>query len=249
MILELKYDVEPNVKRNSLRVSKGESTDAKSDKKESNMPLSNYRPANRLRIAQRPGLALRNRNVLGPQNTSNQFGWMGPALTQLANTKRTALSLVQGNNVMIVQAFPLVLAYSSPMDLLGAARIATAGKGEKVTAQTTHTAVADLDLTLTGTIAFGVKVRVTDSPLNFRFGAYRIQLLNGATVVSEVIVQANKMPAEVILLAISNTGGQATVVGITNPIVRFPFTNSAVTTTLVCWAETLNMRDVGEVVR
>lgn len=181
------------------------------------------------------------------------MGWLKNTLNAMAKNKRWAASLVNGNVLFVAQSYPLILATAGYSDLLGAAKIACAGNGIKAYANGTHAGNADLDLALSSPSSrvFGVKVRLSDSPLNFKYGSYRIQVGTGTgqsfAAQSEVVVQATKLPAEVVILTVSNTGGQATVIGTDNPTVRIPYANSAVASTLACWAETLNMRDIGDI--
>lgn len=186
-------------------------------------------------------------NVLAQKNMKYKYGWLGPVLNQLGNTKRWALARHPENQAYIVGNFPLLTVYNSPQELLNACRIAVQGSAAKIFAQAPWAGV-DLVQTLTGTKVFGVKVRITNSFLNFRYGAYNVRLLDGATLLGQVVVLASHIPVDIVILATNNAAGQATVVPITNPVVTFlAAENTALVTNDQIYAESLNMRDIGDI--
>jgi len=192
------------------------------------------------------------RNTLGPADLgAAQFGYLGPVLTKMANSRRWAVVTSDANQVIVQQAYPLQLLQTTPIDLLNAARIAAQGSAVKAY-ESAFMPAAGADLTINlGTVrSFGVRVRISDSPLEFKFGSYNVKVKDGATVLGEIEVLANKLPAEVIILGISNAGGQATCTTIVNPQVVVAGSangSSTVTASTTVWAETLNLRDVGTV--
>lgn len=190
-------------------------------------------------------------NRIGASKDESVFGYMGKVLTKMANTRRWAVASVDSNGIVINQAYPLQLLQQTPTDLLNAVRIASQGSAVKAYAQSLMPAAgADLTLNLGSVRSFGVRVRITDSPLNFKFGAYQVQLLDGASLLGEIVVVAAKLPAEVFILGISNAGGQATATTIANPQVKVIGSangSATVSQSTSAWAETLNLRDIGVV--
>lgn len=193
-------------------------------------------------------------NVIGAAAPDAQFGYMGPVLTAMANTRRWAVVSRAENSVIINQAYPLQLLQQSPLELLNAVKIAAQGSAVKATQQSVMPAAgADLTLDLGSVKSFGVMVRLTDSPLNFKFGTYTVQLYDGATHLSTVYITGAKLPVEIYLLGISNAGGQATAASIQNPQVRIIGSAAAtdasatVSSSTYVFTQTLNMRDIGAV--
>jgi len=199
-------------------------------------------------------LASRVPNAIGAPAPDAAFGYMAPVLTAMANTRRWAVVSRSENSVIIDQNYPLQLLQQTPIELLNAVKIAAQGSAVKATAQAVMPAGgADLTLNLGSVKSFGVMVRLTDSPLNFKFGTYTVQLLDGATVLGQVYITGAKLPVEIYLLGISNAGGQATAASVLNPQVKV-FGSSAATapsatvsSSTYVFAQTLNMRDIGSV--
>lgn len=189
------------------------------------------------------------KNSLGSPQDSSSFGYLGAVFAKMANTRRWAVPTSDNNSVVINQSYPLQLLQSTPYELLTAARIAAQGSAVKAYAtESMPAAGADLTINLGSVRSFGARVRITDSVLEFKYGTYTVQLRDGATVLGEVVVIANELPAEVLLLGISNAGGQATCTTIINPqIVVSGSVNGSptVSESTSVWAETLNLRDVG----
>lgn len=191
-------------------------------------------------------------NMLGKADArSASFGYLAPVFTKLANTKRWAVPTSDNNTIVVNQSYPLQLLQSTPYELLTAARIAAQGSAVKAYETALMPAAgADLTIDLGSVRSFGVRVRITDSVLAFKYGTYTVQLLDNTTVMGEVVVIANELPAEVIILGISNAGGQATCTTIQNPQIKVIGSangSSTVTQSTSVWAETLNLRDVGVV--
>lgn len=193
-----------------------------------------------------------NPNIIGSAAATSSFGYLGPCLTRMANDRRWALPQLDENSVVVNQAYPLQLLQQTPLELLNAVRINAQGSSVKAYEQITMPAGgADATVNLGNVRCFGVRVRITDSPLQFKFGAYILTLRDGTTPIGEVAFLANKVPAEIIMLGISNAGGQATAATIANPqiVITGETNGSATTDTTVVWAETLNLRDLGTVAR
>jgi len=188
-------------------------------------------------------------NALGSPMDSSSFGYLGPVFAKMANTRRWAVPTSDNNSVVINQAYPLQLLQSTPYELLTAARIAA--QGSAIKAYVTASMPGDgsnLTINLGAVRSFGVRVRITDSVLSFKYGTYTVQIRDGSTVLGEAVVIASELPAEVLLLGISNAGGQATCTTVINPqVVVIGSDNGAPTVpdSTSVWAETLNLRDVG----
>lgn len=189
----------------------------------------------------------RQRNRLGAPINDSEFGWIGRALTKMGNTRRHVLSLNEDCGVIISQTYPLQLLTETPGALYNACVLATQGAGEKTIDREIWSA-GNLDLTLGTRRVFGVHIRITDSDLAFKRGTYTVQLLDNATVLSEAVFTPIRGVVDAIMLAIGNTGGMASVPGAAQPIVKIIAAGSdLVTTSTACFAETLNMRDLGVV--
>jgi hypothetical protein len=196
----------------------------------------------------RPIKQRRQRQIAVTKTPPGTVGWLAPVIDRLARDRRWALSLNKNNQLVVSDGYPLELMAASPSDIVSNARIATAGQTKKVQAQAVWPAVAaDTSLTLTGTTVFGVRIRITNSIQNFKFGTYNVQVLNGATIIADFNVQANQLPVDIIVLTISSGNGKASIVGVTNPIVKFlAATNPALVSGDVLYAESLNARDLGD---
>jgi len=196
-------------------------------------------------------LASRAGNQLGAAAKDATFGYLAPLLTAMANTRRWAVATRPENVVIVNQAYPVQLLAMNPVELLNNVRIAAQGSAVKAVAQNLMPAAgADLTLNLGNIKSFGVRVRITDSPLNFKFGAYTITLNDGASAIAQVYLLGSKLPADVVILGISNAGGQATVVPILNPqvVITGSASGSAtVSSSTNIFVETLNLRDLGVV--
>lgn len=192
-------------------------------------------------------------NVLGLADPSQaSFGYLGPVFSKMANTRRWVVPTSANNTIVVNQAYPLQLLQQTPGEILNAARIAAQGEATKAYENAIMPAAgADLTLDLGLVRSFGVRVRITDSVLAFKYGTYTVTLRDGAaTILGVAVVIANEVPAEIIMMGISSAGGQATVRTIQNPQVVIAGSasgSSTVTASTQVWAETLNLRDVGVV--
>lgn len=193
----------------------------------------------------------RAQNALGAAQNTASIGYLGPVITRMANDRRWALPQTDDNSVIVKQEYPLQLLPTTPDQLLVALRQNALGDAIKVYEQDNMPSDgSDLTVDLGNVRCFGVRVRLADSPLNFKFGAYYITLKDGTRSVAEVVLLATKVPADVILLGISNNGGQASPATIANPVVVISGSTagSATTATLDVFVESLNLRDLGDLV-
>jgi len=185
-------------------------------------------------------------NRIGASLDSASVGWLGPVLTRMANDRRYVVPQLDDNQVIITQGYPLQLLSTTPSDLLDAVRINTLGSAAKGIQTATMTS-ADSTLDCGQIRSFGVRVKISDSPLNFRFGYYNVVLKDGATTLASIYLSASKVPLDFVMLGIANNGGQATPLTIANPVVviQGSTNGSATTTTTFVAVETLNQRDLG----
>lgn len=194
-------------------------------------------------------------NRLGPAQGVATFGWLGPVLTVMGNGRRWAHSLTDANTILVDQAYPLLTIHKSPEELLSACRLAVQGSGTKFYLNGIMPAAgADLNLDLTAVRSFGVRVRISDSPTAFKFGSLLVELRDAAVVLARIVIQTNRLPADLVMFGISNVTGQASVIPIVNPRVFIPGSanatpNSTVSSSTFVFAETLNARDIGQISR
>lgn len=228
-------------------------------------------------------------NTLPLANSLTAFGWMGQAIGDMGNSAAWADSLNLDNELIIPSGFPLEAMATSPAALLNACLIACAGNGVKNYAALSVAAGTaaiggpggtlatnggqSIALQGTATQVFGARVRISNALTSFKFASYEIMLTSAATVTAGnttwatssvlgyVIVQVASLPVDVIILAITNTAGKATVIGTATPFVVLPFAINAsanpygsglinqggFVTGDVVYAETLNMRDIGNI--
>jgi len=199
-------------------------------------------------------------NVLGPASALTQFGWIGPAMATLGNSARWAISLNPDNEVIAGPGYPLETQAQTPGAIVNAAVIAVAGASGKTITTSTWPAVpaaTTLDLSANTTLAFGARVKISNSTTNFKFGSYELIFATGVTALSYVIVEVTSLPVDVVILAINNNAGKATIVGAVSPAVIFPYSAvpgaigninaGALVTGDFLYAETLNMRDIGNI--
>lgn len=222
------------------------------------MIMRDHRRARRMRDAL---VAKGSANRISPTESLTQFGWIGPALSVMGNTARWAYSLNPDNDVIAATGYPLETLATSPGSLVNQCEIAVAGdSGKTYSASAWPTTPAAVTLTLTANTAraFGAFVRISNSTTNFKYGTYEIQLATGTTVLSYVLVQVVSLPIELVILAISNNAGKATIIADTAPAIIFPYSVTAgapgnvnagsFVSGDVLYAETLNMRDIGNIV-
>lgn len=206
----------------------------------------------RRRVAQNTTRRIRRgapRNALGEAQNRAELGWLGRALTIMGQTRRHALSINPHSSVIVTQEYPLQLLPNTPGGVFNACVIATQGAGEKTTGRIIMPGViADQSITLGTRRVFGVHVKITDSQLNFKQGTYTVQLLDGATILSQAVVLCPQGQVDLVMLAIGNTGGMASIPGAAAPVVKFIAAGSDfVAGNTALFAETLNMRDLGVV--
>jgi hypothetical protein len=177
----------------------------------------------------------------------NKFGWLGPVIESLGNTKRWTISMNQANNVIVAPTFPLTTVHESPAAVLDACRIAVQGAGTKaLNSATVPSTPADTTFPL-ATRSFGARVRISNSPLNFKFGNYTVNITDtaGGGQIADVIAIANKMSVDFVVLFVSNVAGLASVIGTNGFTITYTLAGSSMAAGDVLYAESLNMRDLG----
>lgn len=167
----------------------------------------------------------------------------------MADERRYLHSFNLRNQMVVTNPFPLATLHERPNDFLNAARIAVAGNATKFLGKAAWPAVpADTSITLTGAVVFGLRIRVSNNINTFKFASYNIQILSGATVISDFDVQTNQLPLDVIALTVTSANGLASIIGVTTPIVRFLLaTNPGLASGDFLYCESLNMRDIGNI--
>jgi hypothetical protein len=179
---------------------------------------------------------------------------MSTILAVMASQSRFAMSLDPENSIFVGPTDPLMLSYPSVSQLLLACQLAVQGDATKVDNMALWPAQGvPTNLTVAAGLArvFGIRVRVSNSVLNFKFGTYRIQMVSAASgvpvVQSTVNVVVRKLPIDIIILSISNAAGIATVVPNEDPGVRLLAADNPalVPTSDVIYVEGLNQRDLG----
>jgi hypothetical protein len=179
-------------------------------------------------------------------NRKLEIGWLSAVLVEMADLRTPAYSMVPGNEVIIVQGYPLRTMHSTPEDLESACRTAVQGSGAKnVQVATFATPPVDLAVNHTAIKSFGVRVKLADSPLTFKYGIYHITLGEVGTALLAIQVRASRLPVDVIMLGVSNVGGQGSVISITSPRVTVTVLESTVTAASHLISESLNERDLG----
>jgi len=192
----------------------------------------------------------RAQNAIGPALDAASFGWLGPVLTRLSNERRWVLPQIEDNQVIIAQGYPLQMVQNTPESLLDAVRINALGSSVKsIATGFMPSGGGNLTLDLGTDRSFGVRIKITDSPLNFSFGYYKVDVQDGSTVLGSFYVTAAKVPVDLVVLGIANNGGQATPLTIANPKVTVYGATAgfATSTTTFIGVESLNQRDLGDV--
>lgn len=192
----------------------------------------------------------RSQNAIGPALDASSFGWLGPVLTRLSNERRWVLPQIEDNQVIIAQGYPLQMVQNTPESLLDAVRINALGSSSKsIITGFMPTGGANLTLDAGSVRSFGVRIKITDSPLNFSFGYYKVDIQDGSTVLGSIFVTAAKVPVDIVVLGIANNGGQATPLTIANPKITVYGATAGFATadTTFIGLETLNQRDLGDV--
>jgi hypothetical protein len=232
-----------------------------------------YRGVNRRARDVLPALQTTSGNALPAPSPLSQFGWIGQAIGDMGNTQRWADSDNTDNEIIAGGSYPLETLATSPAALLNASLIACAGQAQKnfgaITGLTTTATVATNSITLYSatvpTTVFGVRIRISNSLTNFKFATYELQLWNGVPTAlssltgaaSYIYITVASLPVDIIMLNIANAAGKATIIGNSAPVVLVPYSTTAgsagyvnagsVAITDVFYAETLNMRDIGNI--
>lgn len=147
------------------------------------------------------------------KNVDMSMGWLSKAFTQMGNARVWAVALSPGTTIIPVQGFPVYTKAATPQALLDSARLAAIGTATK-DIQVAIIADPPVDTTLTfpaGAECFGVLVKYAGSVLAFKPGIFRFQLIDNATIKSQLWVKPTTNIAEFVWLNITDAGGQASV--------------------------------------
>jgi hypothetical protein len=185
-----------------------------------------------------------------PYGCGPQLGWPAllNALSVMAQTGRWAYALDGNSEVQPLTAYPQMHIHSTVGSLQAAVRIALRGSGgfNIVTATAPTPVVADLSVNLGAVRSFGVRVTLTNSINAFRFSVYKLNVLDNATIQTELFLRAPRIPADVLILSVNNINGFMTIVELAIPVVTIVFATSpslAAGDTLS--VATLTLRDLG----
>lgn len=174
------------------------------------------------------------------------IGWMQNIILSAAEARAIAYPISSRTEIIVAQGYPIYLTASSGNQIIAACKIAAQGSGNKAVATALMASPpVDTTLDLTTIQSFGVRVKIADSLNNFKYGIYDVQLLDGATVLSEVFVRAATNVVDFIMFGISNIGSQASIKPIAHPEVKVLAASSSLAAGNSFTAETLNERDLG----
>jgi hypothetical protein len=201
-------------------------------------------------------------NRLGKAMNQSGLGYLAEAVTMLANFKVWALALTEGADVIPIQGQPLQMVGKSPTDILADCKIAAQGSSAKSYALGVFSATAATALVLNPLAATvitrvcGLRIKISDSLTTFRPGAFYVSIVDTASagaVNSQLVIYPTKACGcvEVIVMGISNLGGQAQIAPIGNPTLTFANSGDATNPSSAnagatnVWVESINMRDIG----
>jgi len=173
------------------------------------------------------------------------IGWMGAAIAAMGARRAWNWAASDKTELIVAQTYPLYTAHTNADELYRACKIAAQGSASKATGITIAVAATNSTVDLGNVKSFGVRLKISNSPLNFKYGAYTVNLQDGATVLTQVVIRPATNVADVVLLGISNNGGQASVIPIANPKIVVVDASSSQTVGDAIFAETLNERDLG----
>jgi hypothetical protein len=175
---------------------------------------------------------------------SMTIGWLAPVLQVMGKNRLWAMPLSDGTSLVPVQGQPLFLKQDNAQDLYGACKTAVAGRGDKEFSLTTQVAVpVDQVLNFTQP-AFGLRVKLSNSPLNWKYSRYDLQIGDAAVAQGRLMARSASMPVDLVMFGISNTGGQASVIRLATPRLTLTAASSGTVLGDVTDAETLNERDL-----
>jgi hypothetical protein len=185
-----------------------------------------------------------------------QLGWLGVAISLLANTQRWAVSITgNANDIVLDPSAPMQLVPRTPPHLLNDLTINAAGESNKIIRGSPIIAAGAAEVTLadlTAVRAVGVRIRVSGPPQGFKFGYYGIELLDNATSMAKFYLTIGSLPADFVVLGFAVNGGLAQPKAITQPVLKsFNYTNvaganfSAYAVGDIVTAENITMKDIG----
>lgn len=180
------------------------------------------------------------------QGNEMDIGWMQNIILNAAEARAIAYPISSRTEIIVAQGFPIYLTASSGQQLIAACKIAAQGSGNKAVATALMAnPPVDTTLDLSSINSFGVRVKIADSLNNFKYGVYDVQLLDNATVLSEIFVRAATNVIDFVMFGISNVGSQASIKPIVVPKVKIIAATSSLAAGNSFTAETLNERDLG----
>lgn len=170
--------------------------------------------------------------------------YMDAVISAMAASALTVVPLSDGTRLIPDQTYPLRLAYRSEDAIRKALMVATQGVATKEVLASNMVAVpVDIALNHTARVC-GVRIRIANVPTAFRYGAYRVTLGEGATVLNSVVVLPNTAPADFVIFGVSSNGGMAQLTGIAAPRVIFSVASMSYVQNDACVSETINDRDI-----
>lgn len=174
------------------------------------------------------------------------IGWLEQALTDLGANRSWLLALSGKTELVVTGTYPLKTQPPNYQELLRACKTASAGASAKGITTGLATAGADTTVTLGAVPCFGVRIKIANSPLNFKYGAYTVQLLDNATLIAQIVVRPATNVVDFVMLGINNAAGQASIIRIAQPVVKIIDATSSQTTGDAVTVESLNDRDMGD---
>jgi len=196
-------------------------------------------------------------------NSNTGIGYLsaknGDVIDLMARNRVWAWAITPDTKIWIHPSYPVHILAQTAEDIIRSAHAVLLGIGFKSFTQAPVIAVAsvvqNLSVALT-TRAFGVRAMVYDAPLTYRPGSYHFALSDGAysavagANLGEIYVSSPHNRVEIMMFAVQNTGGQASIIGLAVPTLTLVAADSATvaatatTTTVGISAETLNERDL-----
>lgn len=184
------------------------------------------------------------------------MGWLSSVFSLLGDTRRYAVCLTPDAKLTVLGTGVVNTVHQNRAALLEAAINVTQGSAVKAVALALMPAAgADLTaqaLTPASTRSFGVRIQLGDSLNGFKAGGYTISLLDGATTLYQVLVEApcRCNNVELVLLSVTSAGGLASLVPLVSPLVTITGSASGsatVTQQTSVSIQSLNQRDIGDI--
>lgn len=157
--------------------------------------------------------------------------WLTPFMQRLANTRQLAMSLTPYCELQIMNASALYHSYTSAQSLVSACMTAVAGENRKqvtngaLSANLYSVAPTGATGALANFAAFGWRIRLTASLLNFDYSPFTINIgpvaysatgaaltITPGTPTFTILATPRRLPVDILVLSASNAAGLATVV-------------------------------------